>query len=399
MKHLNNFVLIFLISVFFIFEQCKASDYYSVDSDFTVYIGATDSTNVYSLPPLRFVPNVTRVTSNLLNVTVGNANYEFKQSVSVQSGNIFNNYIVYSTKISGGNNAGQVLSYRQIFTYFSSDSDLFQLNFGISERRAGSGSIELQAYNGEWVSIETLEFSGNYNSGSILPNSNIQGWRYIVNYTLNNPWTLLRYDDVYTDGYILNEFTFTVKNSQEQQQNSLDELNNKVEQSNNLLTNIFNAISNIVDNILDGLYNLFVPTNFYNDLQSGIEDILDSLGILGYPLTFINDTFDIIKNTSTEDLTVDIPAIYYKNEIIFPHYHKDNIFYFKNIPVFSNVEKTDWLANFFRYIELDVNTLTIGDLVKTIMLFTIFVGMIRFIISIYNSMFGTDLGGGDNNDS
>ena len=79
----------------------------------------------------------------------------------------------------------------------------------------------------------------------------------------------------------------------------------------------------------------------------------------------------------------DIPSSRGIIEIIF--------FTLKIILFFENVQKTTWMRQFFGMFNADIDTITIGNLVKTLMSVLMWFGIIAFLIGIYNKAFGLDV--------
>lgn len=383
---------------------CKAEEVFQVNTDYNIFIPTSETYRTASMPPNTFYPNMIYSHTVHLNVTCGNAIYQFGQEISTEQDGIYTN--VLETKLSGGNNAGQISSYTEEFVFMSDTSDTWESKFYFESKLACTGTITLYAYkNNTWVLIESQNYTTYYNYDDIEPSSGINGWKYVVQCNLNRRFTFFRYDNLYADGYTLNQFTWSVRSSQQQAEDTQNKIEENTRQTNGILGTIKAVIDDIVDKIedtidaiaelpntiMEGLKSLFIPTDFYGDLQSGLEDILDSLGVIGYPITYYIDTLAIIRDTSTESMAVEIPAFYWQDKVIFPRYYRSNIFYFKDVKVFQNVQKTAWLRNFFSSVGINIDTVTIGEMVKTFMGFALFFGLIGFVIRMYNSAFGTDM--------
>lgn len=385
----------------------RADETFQSNSDYVIYIPYTDEYKVCNMPPNTFYPDLIynhRVNTNFV---CGNATYELGQEISSKNDGIYTNlYETYISESSTGRNGGRIVSYTQEFKFLSNNADTWESKFYFESKRACSGDVTLYYYkNNTWVQVEKINFNTYINYDKIVPDMNINGWKYVVHCSLNNPFEFLRYDNYYADGYSLNQFSWFVRNSQQQSEETQDKIEENTRNTNNLLGTVKNAIDNVksaIDNvvtgianlpdtILNGLKDLFIPTDFYGDLETAMNDIIDCLGIVGYPISLYTKTCYVVRDTTTTSLTVDVPAFYYRGQTIFPHYHRDNIFYFQNNLVFENVQKTTWMRQFFGMFNADIDTITIGNLVKTLMSILMWFGIIAFIIRIYNKAFGLDV--------
>ena len=166
------------------------------------------------------------------------------------------------------------------------------------------------------------------------------------------------------------------------------------------IDNVVTSIVNLPDKILNGLKTLFIPADFTTTLQEAFEDISNSLGIFGYPIQLLSDTLKTVKNTSGESLAVHVPSFNFNGHVIFPAYHKSNIFYFGNNLVFSNVNLVKSFTQFFDLFGVNCASVTIGQLTKVLMRFLTGIGLIFAIIHYYNNVFGTniDVGGEEEDD-
>ncbi|MEM0173924.1 MAG: hypothetical protein QXI16_05410 [Sulfolobaceae archaeon] len=408
-----------LIVIIFILCLCgtypvRADEVYQVNSDYTIYVPNNEEYKVSSMPPNAFYPDIIYSHTVHSNITCGNATYQFGQEISSEYDGIYTN--IYETKISGGNNAGQIVGYTEEFQFLSDTSDTWESKFYFESKKACSGTVTLYAYkNNTWVQIESKSFNTYISYDDIVPDSNINGWKYVVHCTLNTNFTFLRYDNLYADGYTLNRFSWIVRSSQQQEEDTQKSIEENTRNTNTILGTVKNAIDNVknaIDNVVTGIANLpttilnglkalFIPTDFYGDLETALNDIVDALGIVGYPISLYTDTCYVVRDTTTTNLSVDVPAFYYKGHTIFPRYHRDNIFYFQNNLVFENVQKTTWMRQFFGMFNADIDTITIGNLVKTLMSVFMWFGILAFVIRIYNKAFGLDVNedmGGDDDD-
>lgn len=396
-----------LILIIYILCLCgsypaKADETYNIEGDYVFY---TSNVRYESdMPPLRFYPKIVNYSNNVhQNISFsGGTTYQLEERVVCSS---VNELYLGATILQGSANAG-LDSYTQDYIYLNSDSDYYELHFNILQKRGGNGWVDIYAYtNGTWVKVSSENYTNSYSSGDILPSSKIQGWKIVCHYNLNSRFYMLRTDDMYAGGYELNEFGINIKDSQQQEEDTQKSIEENTRNTNTILGTVKNAIDNVknaIDDvitgitnlprlILDGLKELFIPSDFYGDLETAMNDIVDALGIVGYPISLYTNTCYVVRDTTTTSLTVDVPAFYYKGHTIFPRYHRDNIFYFQNNLVFENVQKTAWMRHFFGMFNADIDTITIGNLVKTLMSILMWFGILAFIIRIYNKAFGLDV--------
>lgn len=402
-----------LIIIIFILCLCgsypvKADETYQSTTDYVISVPSTSENKVCNMPPITFHPDIIYNHYVHTNFVCGNATYDFGEKISSENDGIYTS--IYETKISGGNNAGQIVGYTQEFKFLSTTPDTWESKFYFESKRACSGDVTLYYYkNNEWVQVEKLNFNTYINYDKIVPDANISGWKYVVHCSLNSNFTFLRYDNMYSDGYTLNQFSWFVRSSQQQEEDTQKSIEENTRNTNTLLGTVKNAIDNVknaIDNvvtgitnlprlILDGLKELFIPEDFSSTLQDGLEDISDSLGVVGYPIQFINDTLNTIKNTSGESLTIHLPSFKYNGHVIFPSYYRANIFYFGNNLVFSNINLVTPFTQFFNLFGVDCSTVTISQLVKILMRFCTGIALIGAIVNYYNNIFGTNINSGE----
>lgn len=389
----------------------KADETFQSNSDYIVYNPYTDEYIVCNMPPNTFYPDIIynhRVNTNFV---CGNATYEFGQEISSKNDGIYTN--IYETYIQGpstGINGGRIISYTQEFKFLSNNADTWESKFYFESKRACSGDVTLYYYkNNTWVEVEKIDFNTYINYDKIVPDMDINGWKYVVHCSFNNYLPFFRYDNYFADGYTLNQFSWITRSSQQQEEDTQKSIEENTRNTNTILGTVKNAIDNVksaIDDvvtgitnlpntILEGLKTLFIPDDFSNTLQNGLEDISDSLGVVGYPIQFINNTLNTIKNTSGESLTVHLPSFSYKGHVIFPSYYKSNIFYFGNNLVFSNVSLVSPFEQFFNFFGVNCSTITISQLVKILMRFCTGIALIGAIVNYYNNIFGTNINSGE----
>lgn len=413
MKHSFKLILLIYILCLCGAYPVKAEETYNIKGNYVFY-----TSNVRyetDMPPLTYYPNILNYTNTVYqNITFqGDTTYQLQEKIVCNS---LNELYLGATYLSGNRNAG-LDNYTQEYVYLNTDADFYSLHFNLSQKRGGSGWVDIYGYyNSSWVKVISETFSTTYSSGDIIPDSKIQGWKIVCHYDLSNRFYMVRTDDLYADGYLLNEFSFIIKDSQQQEEDTQKSIEENTRNTNTLLGTVKNAIDsvkNAVDNVVTGITNLpttilnglkalFIPTDFYGDLETALNDIVDALGIVGYPISLYTQTCYVVRDTTTTSLAVDVPAFYYKGLTIFPRYHRDNIFYFQNNLVFENVQKTTWMRNFFGMFNADIDTITIGNLVKTLMSVFMWFGIIAFVIRIYNKAFGLDVDedmGGEEDDN
>lgn len=354
-----------------------------------VYTFSDSSDNTYQLPMPEqefYNHSGSGVVSNTL--VMGATQYTISQEIKYE--NAMNNSYLASTVITG-TRQGWLDSYAQRFTYVNSSSDRYRLYFNISENRGGSGTVTVSYQkNDNWVQFGEYEFDGTY-SGEFYVRE-ITGYRVEVRYTLTSRFAFARADDAYTDGYKLNDFGMNIESSKDYQEQALDNIQDLQRETNGILQNTLDDLANIPHWIGNVLEELFLPSDdFMDDLTSNAEDLLDSLGVLGYPIDFYLDVMETVHDTSTESMPVEIPAFYWQGRTIFPRYYRSDIFYFKDIQVFQNVQKTTWLRNLFGTVGIDIDTVTVGQFVHKVMTLVLFFGFLGLAIRYFNDIFGTEV--------
>ena len=380
----------------------KADDDYTLNSVWFIEDYSGNNSHQLPMPQETIYPHLSSSAVNQTLVLTSTTTYTLAEQIRYEEGM----HCTYITPtVVQGAQTGFVTAWSQRITYTNTDSDTFKANLHVIESRGGTGTVTIYFQkNGQWVEGAIDNFENTYNSGDLLPDTSITGWRFDIRYTLNSRFNFLN-PNTHSNGYKFNSFELLITSSADQQAETLNDIKENTNRTNGLLGIIKDVIDDIVDKIgdtidaitelpteiMNGLKSLFIPTDFYGDLQSGLEDIIDSLGIIGYPITYYTDTLAIIRDTNTESMAVEIPAFYWQGKVIFPRYYRSNIFYFKDTLVFENVQKTSWLRNMFGSVGLDIDTVTIGEMVKTFMGFALFFGLIGFVIRMYNSAFGTDM--------
>lgn len=392
----SKFIILSVFLIIIVSRETFASEQYKIEGDYRIY-DLQDNPYQVDMPPLNFFPNIIGYSNtNYLNLTMGNTTYQLNQTIKC---NDFNDVYFGATLISG-TKYGNLGSYTQTFSYLNTDSDYYSFYFALQQIKGGQGWVDLYAnIDGSWVKAETYSNVGtSFTIDTVLPENKINGWRCVCHWELTNRFTLLRPDDTYADGYKFNQFSMIVKDSQQQADDVQDKIEENTRQTNGLLgtikigiDNVITGITGIPQAIADKLEELFVPTDIYYTLESGAEDIIDSLGVLGYPLDFYVKTMQICRDVDTQSMPVEIPAIYYNGHTIFPRYYRSDIFYFRDMPVFTNVQKTTWMRQLLGTVGIDMDTVTIGQFVKKIMNIVLFFGLVRFFAFIFDCIFGTDV--------
>lgn len=400
----SKFIILVGLLCLIVSRETFASEVYQCNTDYTIYTPTTDDYQTATMPPITFYPDIIYTHHVNSNFTCGNATYKFGQDISTTHEGIETN--IYETKISGGNNAGQIVGYTQEFKFVSDSADTWESTFSFDSKRGCTGTVTLYGYiNNSWVQAESTNFTTYINYDKIIPDSKINGWKYVVHCTFNSNFTFLRYDNMYEDGYLLNTFRWTIKSSQQQAEDVQNQIEENTRQTNSLLGTIKNGIDNIItgitnlpQTILNGIHSLFVP----DDIQLEFEDIMDTLhddlGVLALPIDFIHSVCSSITDTTTTVFPVHTPAFKYQNKTIFPAYNRDNIFYFGAMPVFSNVGSSSWFDNLMSKVGINRN-MTIMQCIQAIMKLIIFIGIIRYIYNIvyeyYHMDFDDEVGGAD----
>lgn len=400
----SKFIILACFFVLIVSRETMASESYQCNTDYTIYIPTTDDYQVCNMPPNTFYPDIIYTHRVNTNFTCGNATYQFGQDISTQVDGIYTN--IYETKISGGNNAGQIVGYTQEFKFLSDKSDTWESKFYFESKRACSGTVTLYGYiNNSWVEVESQSFNTYISYDKIVPDSSINGWKYVVHCTLNSNFTFLRYDDMYADGYTLNQFSWIVRSSQQQQEDTQKSIEENTRNTNTLLGTIKNGIDNIItgianlpQTILNGIHSLFVPDDIQDDFEDIMETLHDDLGVLALPIDFIHAVCSAITDTTTTVFPVHTPAFKYDNKTIFPAYDRSNILYFGSLPVFGNVGASTWFDNLMSKVGIN-RSMTIMQCIQAFMKLIIFIGIIRYIYNIvyeyYHMDFDDEVGGAD----
>lgn len=412
-KHLIKLIVIASIICLTGVSSVKADEIYQSISDYTIYIPATDERKICGMPPNTFYPYTDYNHQVNTTFTCGNATYNFGQTISSDFDKISTN--ISEKRLSGGKNVGQIVEYTQEFKYISDVSDTWETAFNFNSKVLCQGDITLFYYkNNSWVQVEKRNFNTYVTWGKAVPDSDVNGWKYVVHCKFNTNLVFLGAG--YHNGYPLNQFSWRVRSSSQQQDDIQKSIEENTRHTNTLLgtikdaidtvkdaiDNVVDGIVNLPDLILDGLKDLFIPSDFSSTLQDALADISDSLGVLGYPIQLLNDTLSTIINTFGESLTIHVPSFKYQGHVIFPGYFKSNIFYFGNNLVFANVDLVTPFTQFFDIFGIDCATVTIGDFVKTLMRFLAGIGLIFAIIHYYNNIFGTNIDveeGGEEDDN
>lgn len=387
-----------------------AEDNYTLNSVYFIEDYSGNNTLQIPMPQETIYPHMSSSAVNQTIVLTSTTTYQLTEQIRYED-SLYNTYLT-PTALQGAQ-TGYITSFSQRITYTNTSSDTFQASLHIIESRGGSGSVTIYFQkNGEWVQGPVDNFENTYNSGDLITETEITGWRFDIRYNLTNRFAILL-PNSYQNGFKLNSFGLTITSSADEQAQTLNDIKDNTSHTNSLLGTIKNAIDSVVskvedvidaiadlpDTILQGLKDLFIPTDFAGTLQDGVDEILESMGVIGYPITFIRELYTTIRDTSATSMVVDIPALYYKGHVIFPNYHKGNIFYFTNIKVFDNVQKTSWLVSYFSDIGLDASNVTIGQCVQTFMHIWLFIALIGMLIRFYNNIFGTDVGEVDEDDN
>lgn len=392
-------------------SPARADDVYQSNTDYTIYIPDTGEYKICDMPPNTIYPYVGYSHQVNTNFICGNATYNVGQKITSKFDDIYTS--IFATKISGGNKSGQIVDYTQEFKFNSSDADCWQSEFAFKSKLLCTGDVTLYYYkNNNWVRAEKRNFNTNITWPKIVPDAAINGWKYVVHCTLNINFDFLSPDNTSEDGYTLNQFTWRVKSSQQQQddiqksieentrntnnllgivKNAIDNVKNAIDNVKNAIDDVVTSIANLPNIIFNGLKDLFIPIDFTNTLQDGLNDISDSLGVLGYPIQLLSSTLNTIINTSGESLSFNLPSFNYQGHVIFPGYIRSNIFYFGNNLVFANVNLVKAFTQFFDIFGIDCATVTISQFVKIIMRFLTGLGLISAIIHYYNNIFGTNI--------
>lgn len=403
MFHVKHFLKIIII-IFTLFlsgtSTAIADEIYQSTTDFKFYIPGTDTYKICSLPPNTFYPYFGYSHQACTNFSCGDANYNVCQEIVSKNTEIYTN--ISETKISGGNNTGQIVDYTQEFKFVSDNADTWESEFAFSSKLLCNADITLYFYkNNSWQQVEKRNFNTYVTWGKVVPDASINGWKYVVHCKLNINFDFLT-DNTYENGYTLNQFAWQIKSSKQQLDNIQKSIEENTRNTNTILGTVKDAIDNVVSGIvnlpgkiLNGLKDLFIPSDFTSTLQNGLENISDSLGVFGYPIQMFSDTLNTVINTSGESLTVHVPQFTYKNHVIFPGYYKANIFYFSNNLVFANVNLVTPFTQFFNIFDIDCTTVTIGDFIKIFMRFLTGIGLITALVHYYNNFFGTNIESGE----
>lgn len=402
MFHVKHFLKLIIM----IFTLClcgtsnaKADAIYQSSTDYKVYIPGADTYKICSMPPNTFYPYFAYSHNVYTNFVCGNATYNFGQEIVSKNAELYTN--ISETKISGGNNIGQIVDYTQEFKFVSDQADTWESEFAFSSKLLCKGDITLYFYkNNSWQQVEKRNFNTYVTWGKVVPDANISGWKYVVHCKLNINFDFL-IGNTYEGGYTLNQFSWQIKSSKQQEGDIQKSIEENTRNTNSILGTVKDAIDNVVSGIvnlpgkiLNGLKDLFIPADFTSTLKSGLENISDSLGVFGYPIQLISDTLNTVINTSGDSLTVHVPQFTYKEHVIFPGYYKSNIFYFGNNLVFTNVNLVTPFTQFFDIFGIDCSTITIGGFIKIFMRFLTGIGLITAMVHYYNNIFGTDVDSG-----
>lgn len=410
---MSNIKLILLLAFLFMIGNVSKSygaEVYQCNTDYTIYIPTTDDYQTATMPPITFYPDIIYNHRVNTNFTCGNATYQFGQDIATTYENIETN--IYETKISGGNNAGQIVGYTQEFKFISDSADTWESTFSFDSKRGCTGTVTLYGYiNNSWVQVESTNFTTYINYDKIIPDSKINGWKYVVHCTFNSNFTFLRYDNMYEDGYLLNTFRWTIKSSQQQAedvQNQIEEntrqangilgtIQNKIDGVVNKIQSVIDGITNLPNLIMDGLKDLLIPDDFTDTLTDNVDDLTDSLGVLGFPLRFVNNCVTTITNNDSMQLEVSVPTIGSPWGTLFPGYHRQNILYFASIKCFTNVGGNTHFSSLLTLFGLNYNS-TIVNVVHAFTNLALFFALLRFLISKYNDIFDTDIDVGGDDD-
>lgn len=403
MFHVKHFLKLIII----IFTLClsgrsiaNADEIYQSNTNFKVYIPGSDTFKILSMPPNTFYPYFGYSHQACTNFSCGNANYNVCQEIVSKNFELYTN--ISETKISGGSDIGQIVDYTQEFKFVSDKSDTWESAFAFSSKLLCKGDITLYFYkNNSWQEVEKRNFNTYITWGKVVPDTSINGWKYVVHCKLNINFDFLN-GNTYEDGYTLNQFSWQIKSSTQQQDDIQKSIEENTRNTNTILGTVKDAIDNVVSGIvnlpvkiLNGLKDLFIPSDFTNILQNALEDISDSLGVFGYPIQVLSDTLNTVINTSGESLTVHVPQFTFKDHVIFPGYYKANIFYFSNNLVFTNVNLVTPFTQFFDIFGIDCATVTIGQFVKILIRFLSSIALITSIIHYYNNIFDTNIESGE----
>ena len=372
MNNVKLIILLAFILMFGLYDNVYASETYQLDSDYRIY-DLQDNPYQVDMPPLTYYPKIINYTNtNYLNMTMGNTSYQLNQTIQVSD---IDSVLLGATLISG-TKYGNLGSYTQIYSYLNTESDYYTFNFTLLQKRGGTGWIDIYAYvNSDWVKVEQYSSVGtSFNLGTIKPESKVNGWKAVCHWELTNRFTLLRPDDTYADGYKFNEFSFIVKDSQQQEedvQSQIEEntrqtngilgtIQNKIDAVTNKVQSIVDGISNLPSAIMDGLKDLLIPDDFTELITDNVDDLTSSLGVLGFPLRFVNDAVDTINDNDSVELEVSVPSFGSPWGTLFPGYHRSNILYFSNTRCFTYVSSNSQFSNILNMFGLNYNSTIIS---------------------------------------
>ena len=159
----------------------------------------------------------------------------------------------------------------------------------------GYTEVSLQGksrYDDKWYSINDFTV----NKGEIKPfyyfneqiGVNYSAYRIIFKYATlkNNGYTLATNGTGSTVPICSCDYTFTADDFEKKMAEDLAALKTLQENTLSEIRGLGDLIKALPKAILDGIYDLFVPSDLRNTFKGYIDELLDSMGILGFPFEF-----------------------------------------------------------------------------------------------------------------
>ncbi|MBR4418691.1 MAG: hypothetical protein IKT33_01655 [Clostridia bacterium] len=260
-------------------------------------------------------------TTGIYSITDMYNNYTFSVKGTINSNNNIDTFKIYNSNVYYELYPDEILTVAKLQGTLVSYLDDSSFSNGYTTARLEGKNRT----SGEWTTLKTFQLkkgqtiSWNWESTDDNPSINYNAYR--INFALWN-WNsggLTLIENGNSKGIIdicSCDFSGEDINNWEEEVKDLADL-----QSNTLLEvkSIGDLVKSVPTLILDGIYDLFVPSDLSDTMEGYINELLDSMGILGFPFELAYYQLNAISNYNP-DATIKIPSVKFMDSVIMPEY-------------------------------------------------------------------------------